>query len=407
MGTFYDSEVERQKKGDTTVNTILPILAALETIATAKATRGQNVGTSTLGLIKDAHSRRADALERAQKSDNDAFTKNLHIGEAARASKRYALDEAQGKREASRYDREIQDAGEKENARKMAIDRLLGIPNEYDEKTNTVTRSGMPGVPNLSIEDKTAIQLDPVGWLSNKLKPQATQLVIGNDGTYQPVNKVTGLTPSGNQVVARPQIDPFGTQLMVGAGGVVTPVSKKTGLGPDGKPVVTAAGEKPATEDQSKAANFARRMELAISDLAELEEAGFDRASNKASAEAGPLVPNALMSKEGQRYSNAEKNFASANLRKESGAVIGKEEMLAQEALYFPRHGDSPETKAQKARNRAQAFAGMKAAAGKHFDSIPSMVPAKASAGTVWRKGPDGREYEYDAATKAPTGGIR
>lgn len=407
MGTFYDTEMERQKKGDTTVNTILPILAALETIVTAKATRGQNVGASTLGLIKDAHSRRGDALERATKADNDTFTKGLHIGEAARASKRYALDEAQGKREASRYDREIQAEGEKENTRKATVDRLLGLPNEYDESTNTVTRSGMPGVPDLSIEDKAAIRLDPVSWLTNKLKPQATQLVIGNDGTYQPVNRATGLTPSGNQVVARPQVDPFGTQLMVGAGGVVTPVSKKTGLGPDGKPVVTATGDKPATEDQGKSANFARRMELAMHDLENIGKTGYDPTTAANAARSSGWAPNMLNSSEGQSWKNAQKNFVRANLRKESGAVIGEEEMNEEIKTYFPVHGDLPEVVAQKARLRAQAFEGMKANAGKQFEKIPSMIAATAASGTVWRKGPDGKEYEYDAATKAPTGGKR
>lgn len=378
MGTFYDTEVERQKKGDTTVNTILPILAALETIATAKATRGQNVGTSTLGLIKDTHSRRADALDRAQKSDNDAFTKNLHIGEAARASKRFALDEAQGKREAMRYDREIQDDGEKKNAKLIAIDRLRGIPNEYDEKTNTVTRSGVPGVPGLTVEDEVAIGLDPIAWLTNKLKPQATQLVIGNDGTYQPVNKATGLTPSGNQVVARPQVDPFGTQLMVGAGGVVTPVSKKTGLGPDGKPVVTVAGDKPATEDQSKAATFGRRMELSMSQLGDIEKTGYNPTTSENAARNSKWAPNFLNTGDGQQYENAKKNWIRANLRKESGAVIGDQEMADEMSVYFPVHGDLPETVAQKSLLRAQAFEGMKAAAGKQFEKIPSMIPAKA-----------------------------
>lgn len=132
---------------------------------------------------------------------------------------------------------------------------------------------------------------------------------------------------------------------------------------------------KAPTEDQSKAATFARRMELAENDLAQVEKTGYDRSGSLESAQAAG--PSGLNSSNGQRWSNAEKNFATANLRKESGAVIGEDEMKNQEKLYFPRWHDSKETKAQKARNRAQAFEGMKSAAGAQFEKVRSMVPGQ------------------------------
>lgn len=210
MGANYDTEVERQKKGDFTANTVLPILAALETIATAKASRGQNVGASTLGLIKDTQSRREAALERAARADDAAFNKNLNIAESVRASKRLGMDEAEAKRRSATWEDADKEAQEKANTRKATIDRLLGIPNEYDEKTNTVTRSGVPGVPDLTEEDKAAIHADPIAWLTYRLKPQAVTYITGANGTVYEAPKTGGAakvvkTEDGAPIVGQPK----------------------------------------------------------------------------------------------------------------------------------------------------------------------------------------------------------
>ncbi len=371
----------RRSTANKVMDYALPAMSILEAIITGTASKGNYIGTTGL----DVMSARAAQEQQREVLRQKAIERSLQVKksqtEDADRLRTQGIEAKKEKREAAKWEQDDKDSQEKANTRKATIDRLIGIPNEYDEKTNTVTRSGVPGVPDLTPEDKASIQVDPIAWLTNRLKPQPTQLVISNDGTYQPVNRLTGLAPNGEKVTARPQVDPFGTQLMVGSGGVVTPVSKKTGLGPDGKPVVAPSGEKPPTEDMTKAANFARRMELAMGDLEEVEKAGYDRTAAEASLKAsGPSATNSSL---GQRYSNAEKNFATANLRKESGAVIGESEMKNQEALYFPRYKDSPETVAQKARNRAQAFAGMRSAAGKQFEAVPSMIPTKTDASPI------------------------
>lgn len=377
MPSYYDTEVEDQRRTGKVTNVALPILAALEAIGTSIATKGRNPTSNALGLYKDVQSAREAALERAvgrdkAKADSDRDAKLLGFQEAE-AGRRKSEHEREGK------------TREAETAKVAAIKRkLLGAPAELDP-LGVEVKPAVPGVPELTDLDKVAIEADPIGWLTNKLKPQSVS-VLAADGGFFTLPKAGGVaTPV--QTAGGTTVKPAPRPVPAAGGAPKAPAGYRyAGDGSleaiPGGPADprTKVDNKPPTEDQSKAANFARRMELAMHDLAELEKAGYNRASTEAAARSGPLVPNALNSKEGQRYSNAEKNFASANLRKESGAVIGRDEMLQQEELYFPRHGDSPETIAQKARNRAQAFAGMRAAAGPLFDKIPSMVPAKGSA---------------------------
>lgn len=127
--------------------------------------------------------------------------------------------------------------------------------------------------------------------------------------------------------------------------------------------------EKP-TDVQNTSAGFARRMEQAEKDLSELEGKGFNRSSLKNSVLA--LDPTGFLEPEDlKRQKQAELNFLSAVLRKESGAAIGKDEIRKGELQYFPRGGDTPAVIEQKRRNRQQAQESIKASAGKAYDKIP------------------------------------
>lgn len=128
-----------------------------------------------------------------------------------------------------------------------------------------------------------------------------------------------------------------------------------------------AAESKPATEAQAKAKGFAERMQGAEFELVQVT--GFD--PTEMGAYWDNVAPNFLASEQGQRYRQAAKNWISANLRKESGAVIGVEEMEQEFAKYFPQPGDAPSVVAQKARARAIALQGMIAAAGRHYVEPP------------------------------------
>lgn len=396
MPSFYDSEVEEQKRTGKVTNIALPILAALEAIGTSIATKGRNPSSHTLGIYKDVQSGREAALERALGRDTAKRADDLRTAESARAAKRLGMEEAEFQARENALHRAVVD-------KDKAASLLKGIEPLYDEATNTYTAGRKP-----KSAAEVQMEIDPLGWIAQSIKPPPTQVVLGGDGTYQAVVKTTGKTPDGKTVTAPPK-PAAGTGTPKAPSGYRYTADGTMEAIPGGPAdPKTKVDTKPPTEDQSKAGNFARRMELAMSDIAELEAGGYDRASSESAARSSRFTPNILNTKEGQRYSNAERNFASANLRKESGAVITPDEMRQQEELYFPRHGDTPETIAQKARNRAQAFEGMKAVAGPLFDRIPSMVPPKASStGTVWRRAKDGKEYEYDANTKQPTGRSR
>lgn len=155
-----------------------------------------------------------------------------------------------------------------------------------------------------------------------------------------------------------------------------------TGVGPDGKPVRVvdkpgvvmpseATTDKPATDAQNLAAGFADRMVEADQTLSQLENDPKTRRMlvGTIGAPSGsgdvPLIGNWTLSKEGQLYKNAQSNWVRANLRKESGAAIGNDEMASEIKTYFPQPGDSDELITQKAKLRKIAEANMRRNAGR------------------------------------------
>jgi hypothetical protein len=138
-------------------------------------------------------------------------------------------------------------------------------------------------------------------------------------------------------------------------------------------------GGKP-TEAEQKAAGFSQRMELSNQLITDLE--------NKIAAkgeEPNIMLPTAtsqaigsipfvgdyartrFTSTEQQQYRQAQENWVRANLRKESGAVIGADEMNAEIKTYFPQPGELPEVVAQKNIARQVTQEAMKTAAGKSY----------------------------------------
>jgi hypothetical protein len=140
-----------------------------------------------------------------------------------------------------------------------------------------------------------------------------------------------------------------------------------------------AEGGKP-TEAEQKAAGFSQRMELSnqlINDLeskiiAKGEDPNkmFPTATSQAIGSipfVGDYARTKFTSAEQQQYRQAQENWVRANLRKESGAVIGAEEMNAEIKNYFPQPGESTETIAQKNIARQVTQEAMKTAAGKSY----------------------------------------
>jgi len=99
---------------------------------------------------------------------------------------------------------------------------------------------------------------------------------------------------------------------------------------------------KPQTISQSAANGYADRLTLANQSLNLLG----DKFTGKFAI--GGSLPNILQSGDRQSYEQAKRNFATAVLRRESGASIAPSEFETLEKTYFPVAGDGPDVLAQK-----------------------------------------------------------
>ena len=174
-------------------------------------------------------------------------------------------------------------------------------------------------------------------------------------------------------------------------------------------PVMTAAGTpfegagaKP-TEDQSKSAGFAFRMKQstnifnqpAVDKTGEpimdpktgkpvtLEQAygqpGRYQAIMRSIPSAGLTTGLANVSEDvgRQQYRQAQENWVTANLRPESGAVIGADEMEKEITKYFPQTNDAPKTIEQKQRARRDTELAMTVRAGPAYKQVEKAVAAR------------------------------
>ena len=117
------------------------------------------------------------------------------------------------------------------------------------------------------------------------------------------------------------------------------------------KAAQTAANKAP-TVTQITYGNYAPRLQTADQTIQQLTPSitGMAPISYAVSTH----LPTFLQSGDLQQYNQAKLNFVNAVLRQESGAAISDSERKQYEAQYFPVPGDTPETIAQKAQNRAQ-----------------------------------------------------
>jgi hypothetical protein len=140
-----------------------------------------------------------------------------------------------------------------------------------------------------------------------------------------------------------------------------------------------AEGRKP-TESEQKAAGFSQRMELSNQLITDLENKVIGQGKDpsvmypttETQAYGGiPFIGNYARTKvsstEQQQYRQAQENWVRANLRKESGAVIGADEMADEIRTYFPQPNESQETIAQKQLARQVTQNAMKTAAGTSY----------------------------------------
>jgi hypothetical protein len=123
--------------------------------------------------------------------------------------------------------------------------------------------------------------------------------------------------------------------------------------------------QQPMTEGQAKAYGFAQRMATANSLLDDLAIQGTSKRGRFLEGLPGGLG-NLAQRPEFQRFEQAKRNFMNAQLRDESGAVIGPTEFMSADLQYFPQPGQetNKELLAQMAENRRQVVEAMMVKAG-------------------------------------------
>ena len=149
-----------------------------------------------------------------------------------------------------------------------------------------------------------------------------------------------------------------------------------------GKPSIVP-GVRPKPEamgaNESNAALFADRMAQSAPVLDALPPP-----SVTAGAKAGvPGIGNILTSDKNRQFLQAERNFITAVLRKESGAAISAGEYDQARRLYIPQAGDDAQTLQMKKQARDSAIAGIARGAGPTYKPLTGTMP---SASSGWGK---------------------
>jgi len=253
--------------------------------------------------------------------------------------------------------------------------------------------SGLEGLQEQAMSNMGSMQTSAMSGINqlklakyNKANPAETQLPNayreyqlaqkqGYDGSfmdYKAANK------SSNDVTV--DFDQGGMK------GALTPEQKSTlGLDAESAYVWDKQGVpraiKPTSysDTQLKSGTFAERMVNSRDTVADLIDADFDPTSlTQYIGDTVGMLGNYALSDQQQMYIQASHDWIRAKLRKESGAVIAKEEMAKEYATYFPMPGDSDGVRKQKQAARRIAERGMGRESGGAYEWAERETPVKA-----------------------------
>lgn len=153
---------------------------------------------------------------------------------------------------------------------------------------------------------------------------------------------------------------------------------------------------KPPTAAEQRAQGFYGRARAATVDLEKME--GQIENMGKLDQAFLKYAPNMLQSGLEQSYTQAQRAFTEARLRKDSGASIPPHEYDADAKTYFVQPGDTKDTIEQKRRSREVILGGLRREAGRLAGDVDREIDAAKGAGSQpkndvveWEKGPDGK----------------
>ena len=198
------------------------------------------------------------------------------------------------------------------------------------------------------------------------LKQIPTVQIFHKDGS-------TNAAASANASNAAQQYAGAATQVGVDRDGNpvyrLTKTGKLYGFDEEGKPREHEGiiAPKPAnagnpTEAERSSAGYLGRMQESEKNLGDAKPLPY---LQQRALERAPGLTNYTMDDKQQVTRQQQEDWVRAKLRKESGAVIGDEEMAREIRVYFPQAGDKPEVLRQKAQSRMQAQEQMKSSAGR------------------------------------------
>jgi hypothetical protein len=279
-----------------------------------------------------------------------------------------------------------------------------GFPDEYGK---AAVERLFPKPPDPFTLGEGQVRYSPSGRQIAQVPPKAEKPIFqdkpGPDGTIQKVVSYDGgetFQPFGESYDRR---EPFIIQEIIGEDGTKRQVAiprtafGKTPAAPSSAPTTGQAGapglppgsrvlgETPhkLTDEQAKARGFYERMTNSHNVVSDLETSG---TSLRGRALAGvPMVGNYAQTEEFQKFSQAERDFINAVLRRESGATITDPEFANARQQYFPQPGDGKDVIAQKRKNRETAIQAMRHATGPgykptepkrmRFDAQGNLIP--------------------------------
>lgn len=128
-------------------------------------------------------------------------------------------------------------------------------------------------------------------------------------------------------------------------------------------------------ESQARAAGFAGRMIFSNGRMDDIENSGFNPVNTLDSfVDNLPFVPEwaerMMQSTKYKLYNTNKINFSTAQLRRETGAVINDSEIVWINETYFPQYGDGPEVAALKKEARTEAIKAMETEAGEAYEGL-------------------------------------